>query len=164
MRQIDYKEFDSIIAEYINHPKYQEMKKYVHHGSTRYNHSYKVALNTYKVIKRLGLDYESATRGAILHDFFLDEVQNENGIARIRRHPSYSVMNSKKYFDITEKEEDIIKTHMFPVTFTPPKYIEGWIVDIIDDVVSIQERSYIAKKAYMHLRNTIAILVIMFLK
>ena len=29
---------------------------------------------------------------------------------------------------------------MFPVTFTPPKYLESWIVDIVDDVASIYER------------------------
>ena len=30
---------------------------------------------------------------------------------------------------------------MFPITFTPPKYIEGWIVDIVDDVVAIWEKA-----------------------
>ena len=29
---------------------------------------------------------------------------------------------------------------MFPVTFTPPKYLESWIVDLVDDVASIYER------------------------
>ena len=29
---------------------------------------------------------------------------------------------------------------MFPVTFTPPKYLESWIVDIVDDIAAIYER------------------------
>ena len=29
---------------------------------------------------------------------------------------------------------------MFPVTFTPPKYMESWIVDIVDDAASVYER------------------------
>ena len=38
--------------------------------------------------------------------------------------------------DITEKEKDIISTHMFPVCPTRvPKYAESWLVDIVDDVV-----------------------------
>ena len=43
-------------------------------------------------------------------------------------------------------QEDIIKTHMFPVSLVPPKYIESWIVDIIDDICAIYERFYSTRK------------------
>ena len=55
-------------------------------------------------------------------------------------------------------EEDIIKTHMFPVTFRPPKYLESWLVDIIDDIASIYERSYSIKN---ELATTMGVLAIM---
>ena len=29
---------------------------------------------------------------------------------------------------------------MFPVTLKPPKYLESWIVDIVDDVAGIYEK------------------------
>ena len=32
---------------------------------------------------------------------------------------------------------------MFPVTIIPPRYIESWIVDIVDDITSIYEKSHI---------------------
>ena len=35
---------------------------------------------------------------------------------------------------------------MFPVTFTPPKYLESWIVDIVDDIVAIYEKTFCIKR------------------
>ena len=35
---------------------------------------------------------------------------------------------------------------MFPFTFIPPKYIESWLVNIIDNLVAISEKGYIKKK------------------
>lgn len=132
--------FEYLFSDYLNHPKVVETKKYSHHGINRFDHSYRVALHTYNITKAFHLNYKSATKAAILHDFFLDEVKDENAIKKLTNHPQVAVNNAKKYFDINEMEEDIIKKHMFPITFVPPKYIEGWIVDIIDDYVSIYER------------------------
>ena len=133
-------EFENTFSDYINHPKVSEMKNYSHHGINRYDHSYRVALHTYRITKLFHLNYESATKAAILHDFFLDEVENKNAIERLTDHPDVDVSNAKKYFNINEMEEDIIKKHMFPITTSPPKYMEGWIVDFVDDYVSIFER------------------------
>lgn len=132
--------YEYLFGEYLNHPKIKETKNYSHHGINRYDHSYRVGLHTYNITKTLHLNYESATKAAILHDFFLDEVDSKNAYKKLKDHPNVAVENSKKYFSINEMEEDIIKKHMFPITFSPPKYIEGWIVDIVDDYISIYER------------------------
>ena len=58
------------------------------------------------------------------------------------KHPEYALENAKKYFELTDMESDIIKTHMFPVIPKVPKYFESWLVDIVDDVVSISEKCY----------------------
>ncbi len=34
---------------------------------------------------------------------------------------------------------------MFPVGRKVPKYLESWIVDIVDDVASIYEKSFMSK-------------------
>ena len=36
--------------------------------------------------------------------------------------------------------------NMFPITFTPPKYIESWIVDFVDDFAAVYEKYYSLKK------------------
>ena len=43
-------------------------------------------------------------------------------------------------------EKDIILTHMFPISINIPKYLESWLVDIIDDGVSIYERYFQTKR------------------
>ena len=50
--------------------------------------------------------------------------------------------NAEKYFKLTPLQKDIISKHMFPVTFTPPKYKESLLVSLIDKYSSINERTY----------------------
>ena len=139
MNNIDYidEEFLSIIKPIISNSEFQKMDNISHHGISRLNHSLRVAYFSYKITKFLHLDYVETTEAALLHDFFLDDVDGENAVGKLRRHPLCAVKNSLKYFDLNDKQIDIIKTHMFPVTFTPPKYIESWIVDGVDDVAEI---------------------------
>lgn len=164
MNKCNDKEFNEIIEKYANHPKVLEMKKYKHHGLTRYEHSMNVAYYTYKLTKKFNMNYHSATKAAMLHDFFLDEVAKENGFKRLQDHPKYAVSNAKKYFGINELEEDIIKSHMFPVSLTIPKYKESWIVDLIDDYVSIKERGISTTKSLKSSVNAIIFILITILK
>ena len=140
MNKYKNSEFHRIVKPLLDNCPFEETKKSKHHGITRYEHSMRVEYFSYIVTKLLRLDYKETTEAALLHDFFTDEVKEKNGIARLRKHPSCAVENAKKYFELSDKQEDIIKTHMFPVTFTPPKYLESWIVDLVDDVASIYER------------------------
>ena len=133
-------EFESIIQEIKTHKEFLKLKNMRHHGMTRFEHSYRVSYYTYMITKKLHLDYISATRAALLHDFFTSEVEEESSMNRLRKHPDIAVENAKKYFEINNLEEDIIKKHMFPITMVPPKYLESWIVDFIDDVSAIYER------------------------
>lgn len=158
------KEFDNLINEYLMHPKVQEMSKYKHHGITRLEHSIRVAYYTFKVCKKLRLNYKEATIAALLHDFFLDEVEKENGIDRLIHHPKYAAENAEFYFKINEFQKDIILRHMFPVTFIPPKYLEGWIVDTVDNIASIYERGYSSANSLARTTNVIAMAIISFIK
>lgn len=152
-------EFYKLVKDILINKEFNKLKDIRHHGITRYDHSLRVAYYTYIVSKKLHLDYVKATKGALLHDFFIDEVSSMDGLSRLRKHPEFAIINAKKYYDLSPMEEDIIKTHMFPVTFTPPKYLESWLVDIIDDVASVYERSYSFKNQYA---STVGVLLIMF--
>ena len=39
------------------------------------------------------------------------------------------------------KEKEIIKKHMWPLTFSPPKYLESFIVTIVDKYCAFKEWS-----------------------
>lgn len=136
------KEFNSIITDIINNEEFQEMKKITHHGITRFNHSLRVSYYTYLVTKKLKLNYIDATRAALLHDFFSDETENMKTKKALKEHPKIALENSKKYYELSKMQEDIILKHMYPITTKMPKYKESWVVDIVDDVASLYERTY----------------------
>ena len=157
-------EFIKLIGEIATHKEFQKTKNIEHHGITRYDHSMRVAYYSYKITKFLRLDYKKTAEAALLHDFFLDEVEKENNLAKLIHHPNYAVCNALKYFELDDKQIDIIKTHMFPVTFTPPKYFESWIVDIVDDFSAIYEKCYCLRHELKSATTFLLILFINFIR
>lgn len=145
MSKFDMQEFESILKPYLEHPKVLEMKNYSHHGITRYDHSYRVAYHTYWFTKKFHFKYKSATIAAFLHDFYLDEVDDETNHKKWINHPYIASYNAEKYFHINKLEKDIIEKHMFPITIRVPKYKESWVVDIIDDLMAIVEKTKTTK-------------------
>lgn len=139
---VDYykEEFENIIDPILKNKEFLKTKDKQHHGITRYNHLMRVSYYSFLITKILHLSYHETARAALLHDFFLDEAEGDSKIGKLRNHPYYALQNSLKYYDLSEKEQDIIKTHMFPVTFEPPKYLESWIVDLVDDIAGIYEK------------------------
>lgn len=152
------KGFMNIVEKYYRHPKVRELNNYAHHGTTRLDHSRRVAYYTYKVTKKLKLNYKSATKAALLHDLFYDEVENESARRKLTEHPSYALNNARRYFDLTPLEEDIIYKHMFPITRRLPKYIESWIVDGVDDCCAIYERLSNVKVGLLKVSHTVILL------
>ena len=129
-------EYKKIYKEFIKNPKYKKLVKENHHGTSRIEHICRVAKVSYGISKFFKLDYISTTRGALMHDFFLND---ELSSKRFRTHPKKAYDNAKKYFEVNEKEKDIILSHMFPLTPEMPKYMESHVVSIADKVVSIYE-------------------------
>lgn len=139
-------EFFNIIKPIINNCEFDKLKDIRHHGITRYDHCMRVAYYSYIVTKFLRLNYKDTTEAALLHDFFTDEVVEENFIKRLTNHPNIAYSNASKYFKLNKMQEDIIKTHMFPITVIPPKYLESWIVDIVDDIAAVYEKVFSVRK------------------
>ena len=135
------KEFNQLIAPIINETTFQGLIHITHHGVTRYHHCQRVAYYTYHVTKFLHLNYQEATKGALLHDFFYDR-EGRNKKEMLVEHPQYAKDMAAHHFGLTLLEEDIILSHMFPVSPHLPRYLESWIVDIVDDVVGIYEKFY----------------------
>ena len=149
-----------IVDDILKNSEFDKLKLYTHHGITRHEHCLRVSYYTYIVCMKLHLNYIDATRAALLHDFFTDEVSGLKAWGRFRNHPKYALINSKKYFELSKLQENIIIRHMFPVTFIPPKYIESWIVDIIDDVSAIYDKVYSMRKQLATVFNSIILFII----
>lgn len=80
---LKHSEFSELIKPFLENSEYLKMDNYAQHLNTsRLQHSINVAYYTYQWAKSFGLDYVSATKGAMLHDFFLYNWQEENHSAR----------------------------------------------------------------------------------
>lgn len=121
------------LAEILESEPFMEMKKYPHHGRVScYEHSVHVAAAAYRIAKRRGLDYISAAKGGLLHDFYLYDRYRVDAANHRQAHPVIALDNAEKYFEINEIVRDSILNHMWPVTPRRPAYPESRIVSRAD--------------------------------
>lgn len=141
-------EFGNIIKDILANETVQNLRYFKHHyGSNRYEHCLSVAYNSYKICKFLGLDHVSAARAGVLHDLFLYDCENPETRPQnhITNHPKIALENAEKLFILNDIEKDIILRHMWPVTFSTPRYLETFIVTFVDKYCAIKEWSNYCK-------------------
>ena len=139
-------EYQFIINNILENDEFQKLNNIKHHNTTRMNHSLKVSYYSYKIAKSLRLDYKDVARGGLLHDFYINEIRNCDKIKDkillfSTKHPNEALINASNNFELSEKEVNIIQSHMFPVDYRIPKYAESWIVSLVDKVLSFGEFS-----------------------
>ncbi len=130
-------EFNNIINDILKNEEFIALKYEMHHGISRLDHSLNVALLTYNCCHMLKLDNISEiTRAALLHDFFRNDEVDKNSFAN---HPKIALKNAKKHFKLSQLQENIIVSHMFPVCNVMPKYKEAYLVSLMDKLVAAKE-------------------------
>jgi len=134
-------EYINIISNILKNEKFLNIKKCRHHGITRFEHSLRVSYYSYLISKKLKLNYNEVARGGLLHDFFItSELEEKEKKVKLFIHPYKALENATNYFNLTDLERDIIVNHMFPVLpHKVPKYLESWIVSLVDKTVAIYE-------------------------
>lgn len=138
-------EYNSIVADILDNEEFLKLRNFFHHNSSIYEHAKIVSYLSYRLCKYLNLDYTSAARGALLHDFFLYDWRNhdEPDLAKDKyhgvAHPKIALNNALKNFILNDLEKDIIVKHMWPLTLIPPKYQESYIVTFTDKYVASRE-------------------------
>lgn len=141
----DITEFKELLQEFLVHEQINEMKKYIQHGNTStYLHCIQVAYHSYCLANRLPFRYDirSVVRGAMLHDFYLYDWHIPDPSHRLHGyvHPGFALKNARRYFKLNQIEEDIIRTHMWPLTLTKlPIYKESLLVCLVDKFCSLAE-------------------------
>ncbi len=93
-------EFQEIVKDIVTNSNVLALKEHMQHVSTsRFEHCEKVAYYTYQISKKLGLDYVSAARGAMLHDFYFYDWRNKGVEGQKKFHAMRHPRNcSKKCF------------------------------------------------------------------
>ena len=153
------KEYKKIINKYLNHEAVSKLNTIPHHDTTtRLKHSINVSYKAYLVCKKIGLDYESAAIGGLLHDMYYNRIIEQNSTydkikLLTNEHPKDALNNARKYFKLNKLEENIIVSHMWPISKYIPKYKESFVVGYADKYCTF---NYDYKKEVMYYRNKLS--------
>lgn len=125
---------------------FDSTKECIQHGNmTVNNHCMNVARYSLAISRRLPVkcNEKDLVRGALLHDYFLYDWHDKDHTNPMRLHgffhPGIALKNASEEYELTPREMDIIKKHMWPLTPIPPMCREAWIVTAADKWCSFLE-------------------------
>ncbi len=141
-RELNSDFFELVTKEYDT-DEVQGLKTYPQHSDIdRLQHITSVAYMTFEISRKLGISVTEATRAAVLHDLFYYDWHENDWSHRPHgyRHPGFALKNARELCgSLTKKEENAIKRHMWPLTITPPRYIESYVVVFSDKYCAARE-------------------------
>lgn len=126
-------------------PSALEMQKFIQHGSvTTYEHCLRVTRIAFwlNIHLHARADEASLVKGAFLHDFYLYDWHNCSNITHWHgfKHARIARYNAETVFELTDKEKDIIQSHMWPLNPTDiPHSREAALVCMADKMSSSYE-------------------------
>ena len=139
-------------ADILESTNFQSTREHIQHGTVTVNaHCINVAKHSLMLANKLKIriNQRELIRGALLHDYFLYDWHDKDHINPLKLHgffhPGRALQNATRDFDLTDREKDIIRKHMWPMTVIPPMCREAWIVTVADKWVSLLETLRIQK-------------------
>ncbi len=144
-----HREIQNSAADILQSKNFISTKKYIQHGNMTVNsHCINVAkysLAISKKLEKIGIKCKrkQLIRGALLHDYFLYDWHDKDHVNLTKLHgfyhPGIAYENARKEYNLTKRESDIIRKHMWPLTIVPPMCREAWIVSTADKWCSLME-------------------------
>lgn len=160
-------EYNKIVNHIMENDEFLKINNCRHHGITRLEHSLRVSYFSYKISKKLKLNSKETAIASLLHDFFVnEELTKKQRVFSAFSHPKKCLANANYHFELSDMQKDIIYSHMFPLIPTrPPKYLESWLVSMVDKIVAIYEfiKSY-HKVCYFKLENVAAVMLLILVR
>ena len=149
-----HKEYILLVDDILLNLEFCKLKGFFHHTNHIYDHVVRVSYISYVIAKALGLNYRSAARGGLMHDFFLYDrrerkVTDTSKAMHGREHPHIALANARAQFEVSDLEADIIVKHMFPKTRAMPRYKESFVVSLSDKISVVYEYYESMKKRLM---------------
>ena len=135
---------EKIVQELERDGRFAQERLYVQHGDTSvYAHSISVAETSLRLARkyRIKVNKYALVRAALLHDYFLyDWHVHEKGRAfHPTGHPEAARKNAVEDYGVSELEQNIIASHMFPLGHRMPHSKEAWIVTLADKICASRE-------------------------
>ena len=140
-------ELEEIYQRFLHDKKVMRMEEIqMHRGSSCYIHSFRVAkLCILKAARYKRYDMQNLKDvlvAAILHDYYLYDWREHREFKKKhgRRHPLVACENAIRDFDIPVEVQNIIKSHMWPLTpHLYPKTKEAKLVNRMDNHIATKE-------------------------
>ena len=145
-------------GDIIRSQGFLKSKDNIQHGNVSVmEHSLRVAQTAVQISRglKIKVSERDLVRGALLHDYFGYDWHNKkvglNEILHFYRmhgftHPAAALKNAERDFVLNNRQRDIIKKHMWPLTIKPPACREAWIVTVADKVCSLSETLHLNRK------------------
>jgi len=130
------------IEPIISTEPFQRLRETKHHNDSIYDHTLRVAYKAYRLGRLFKAREEELLRGALFHDLYFHNWRDKEYIINHGWvHPKIALKNARElYPPVTEREANIISSHMWPFNFTnPPRYKEALIVAFSDKWVATGE-------------------------
>lgn len=146
MNTPEWAEYLAVAGDLYDSPQLQMMASFEQHLKiNRLQHIRSVAYLSYLGAKKHGLSVRETARAATMHDLFYYDWRKKEASHRLHgyRHPAFALQNA--YYlcgTLTKREANTIKRHMWPLTPTPPRYREGFLVSAMDKYCAFQELRY----------------------
>lgn len=134
--------FLDCIGDLLESEVVQKMCNFTQHGdTTTFDHCLMVSFKSFQFCRKFNLDYRAAARGGLLHDLFLYDWHDKDLDINLHGfyHPGIALRNAKKAFVLDDKEKEIIKKHMWPLTVVPPKCREAYVICYFDKTCTLKE-------------------------
>jgi len=148
------KEIREAASDILTSPNFLSSDNNIQHGNISVmKHSKKVACASLALCRalRIKADERAIMRGALLHDYFLYDwhTPEYGGFWNLHGfyHPGRALKNAEKEYALSDRERDIIRKHMWPLTIVPPRYKEAWIVTVADKYISTTESIHFIRTA-----------------
>jgi uncharacterized protein len=144
------KEFLNLASPILKNPNFRQLGKYNHHGGISIRrHVLCVAFLCYKKGRNMkNINLNELIKGALLHDYYLYDWHKRSSHKGLHgfNHPLIAKNNALRDFSLTPKEENMIRAHMWPLSFfTFPLSKEAWLLCHYDKIATIVDSKTIRK-------------------
>ena len=139
------KEYLAEVLPILENEEVLSLGTFCHHQWTnRLMHSINVSYVSWLIARKLGCDESAAARAGLLHDFCPYDFKKKTptGECQAFYHPKAAAKNSERVFQISDREQDAILSHMFPLG-PMPRNKEAWIITLADKICASMEYCHI---------------------
>ena len=136
------------VEDLLSTEQVESMKQWKHHFSvTTYDHSLFVSYMAFRFARRWNCDYRMAARMGLLHDLYLYDSHDPSAHPgnQCFDHPVAALNNARALLELSEKEENIIVSHMWPLAKTMPRSREALIVNLADKCCATAEVVFLTR-------------------